>query len=270
MTNVSDSGDKTPRARPGSAYAWFAGALAVIASAPALVAREIFGDDWVVFYLYWTEGAAAVARLMWQVAHGGYAIPMEMFVSLGENTPEVAARIIGLGCHVLNGALLYQILSASSHTRAIASLFTALFLLSPFYVIRLTQNAGYDFFLAFYFLSYVFMNAQSRLARWLAPFCLFFSLSLETLIALEPLRLLLTHRHGERWTTWLARLLPFWLAIAAVIILRLTVMGKTGHYAGQYAPVHDVKVITSALYMHLRAFPRALSFAREYAFAALG
>ena len=114
------------------------------------------------------------------------------------------------------------------------------------------------------------MNAQSRVSRWLAPFSLFFSLSLETLIAIEPLRVLLTYRQGERRTNWLARLAPFWLAVAAVIVLRLTIMGKTGHYSGQYAPVHDAKVILSALNMHLHAFPRALSFAREYAFAFLG
>jgi hypothetical protein len=58
-------------------------------------------------------------------------------------------------------------------------------------VIRLTQNAAYDFFLVFYFLSYLLMNTQSRSSRWIAPFCLFFSLSLETLVAIEPLRLLL-------------------------------------------------------------------------------
>jgi hypothetical protein len=251
-------------------YVWIAGILAVIASAPALFAREIFSDDWTVYYVYWTEGAASVARLMWQAAHGGYSIPMEIFVALGQNTPELAARIIGLGSNLLGAFLLYRILSTSRHTRAIASLLSSLFLLSPFYVIRFTQNAGYDFFLVFYFLSYVLMNAQSRLPRRIAPFCLFFSLSLETLIALEPLRLLVAWRTGERWTTWLARLVPFWLAIAAIIVLRLTIMGKSGHYLGQYSPVHDAKITLSALRMHLHAFPRALSFAVEYAFALFG
>lgn len=268
--NLSEAGEAASQARSGIAYVWVAAILCVMASAPALFAREIFADDWIVYYLYWTEGAASVARLMWHVAHGGYTIPMELFLSVGQNTPEVAARIIGLGCHLLNAALLYRVLSGSSHTRAIAALTTSLFLLSPFYVIRLTLNAAYDFFLTFYLLSYVLMNAPSRLPRWLAPFCLFFSLSLETLIALEPVRLLLTYRQGERWVTWLARLAPFWMAIAAVIILRLTIMAKTGHYAGQYAPIHDLKAVISAMSTHLRAFPHALSFAFGYAFAFSG
>jgi hypothetical protein len=47
-------------------------------------------------------------------------------------------------------------------------------------------------------------------------------------------------------------------------------MGKSGHYLGQYASIHDVKAMISALSTHLRAFPRALSFAFEHAFALLG
>jgi hypothetical protein len=258
------------RARPGIAYVWLAGGLAVLASAPVLLGREIFGDDWTVYYVYWTEGAASVARLMWQAAHGGYAIPMGLFVMIGADVPETAARIGGLTCHLISGALLYQALSLSPHTRPIAALTTAFFLLTPFYVIRLTLNAIYDFFLVFYLLSLVLMNAQSRTLRWIAPICLFFSLSLETLIALEPLRLLLAWRKGERSMVWLARLVPFWMAILAVVILRLTVMGKSGHYLGQYAAVHDINIVISSFFAHLRAFPRALSFAAEYAFALFG
>ena len=91
--DLPNSNDGASHARSGIAYVWLAGALAVMASAPALFAREIFGDDWTVYYVYWTEGAAAIAHLMWQLAHSGYTIPMEMFVSLGESTPEVAARM---------------------------------------------------------------------------------------------------------------------------------------------------------------------------------
>jgi hypothetical protein len=118
---LSEVSDGPSQARSGIAYVWVAGILCVVASVPALFAREIFSDDWVVYYVYWTEGAAGVAHPMWQAAHGGFTIPMEMFVSLGQDTPEVVARIIGLGCNLLNAALLYRILSASSHTRAIAA-----------------------------------------------------------------------------------------------------------------------------------------------------
>jgi hypothetical protein len=252
------------------AYVWIAGALALLTSLPALFARGLVGDDWSVYYIFWVEGAAGVARLMWQAGHSGYSVPMELFVSLGQETPNVFARIAGLGCHILSGALLYRALSLSPHTRAIASLTTALFLLSPFYAIRLTLNAAYDFFLVFYLLSYVLMNSPSRLLRWIGPFSLFFSLSLETLVALEPLRLLLTYRAGERWSKWLARLIPYWAAVAAVIVLRLTITGKSGHYAGQYAPVLDIGVTMTALSTHLQAFPRALSYAYTQGFGFLG
>jgi hypothetical protein len=268
--DVSKAADGGSQARSGIAYLWIAAILAVLASAPALFARQIFGDDWTVYYVYWTEGAASVTRLMWQAAHGGYAIPMELFLALWSDTPSIVARTVGLSCHLVSGVLLYRALGQSPFTRPIAALTVALFLLTPFYVIRLTLNAVYDFFLVFYLLSLVLMNARSRGLRWTAPFFLFFSLSLETLIALEPLRLLLAWRAGERWTAWLARLVPFWLAVIAVIVLRLTIMGKSGHYANQYAPLHDINVITSALFVHLQAFPRAVSFACESAFALFG
>ncbi|MDA9469205.1 hypothetical protein [Bradyrhizobium sp. CCBAU 53415] len=258
------------RAPSDAVYLWAAGALALVASAPTLFARQIFGDDWTVYYIYWTEGAASVARLMWQAAHGGYAIPMELFVALGSDTPSLVARITGLTCHLLSGLLLYRALGLSAYTRPVAALTAALFLLTPFYVIRLTFNAIYDFFLVFYLLSLVLMEARSRTLRWIAPLCLFFSLSLETLIALEPLRLLIAWRAGERWTAWFARLVPFWLMILAVVVLRVTIMGKSGHYAEQYAPVHDINVIAAAFLTHLRAFPRALAFAFDYAAAMFG
>ena len=262
--------DGRPIATSGLAYVWIAAALAIVTSAPALFARGLIADDWSVYYVYWTEGTAAIARLMLHAGHGGYTVPMLLFVNLGEATPNVVARMLGLGCHVLSSVLLYRVLLASPYTRAIAALTTALFLLSPFYAIRLTLNAAYDFFLVFYLLSYVLMNSPSRLLRWIAPISLFFSLSLETLVAVEPLRLLLAYRANERWTNWLARLIPYWVVVVAVIVLRLTIMGKSGHYVLQYAPLHNLAITMAALSAHLDALPRALSYARTQGFQFFG
>ncbi|MCA1428386.1 MULTISPECIES: hypothetical protein [unclassified Bradyrhizobium] len=245
-------------------------ALAFVTSLPALFAREVFGDDWTVYYIYWTQGAAGVARVLWESAHAGFAIPMTLFVALLDNTPDVAARLAGLGCHLVNGLLLHFILLQSSHTRRIAALATALFLLSPFYAIRLTLNAVYDFFLLFYLLSYALTYSKVRALRRTAPFALFFSLSLEVLIALEPLRIVLTWSTSETWKRRLVRLAPFYLVIAAVVILRLTILGKSGHYAGQYGFMYDLSVIRNSLLEHLRAFPEGLSYAASHGTALLG
>lgn len=254
----------------GVAYLWVGIVLAVVASVPAVFVRGIFGDDFTIYYIFWTEGFSGVARLLRDVAHTGYIVPMGVFLLAGQDTPEVAARIMGLSCHVVNGVLLYRALSSCSQTRAIAALASALFLLSPFYVIRLTQNALYDFFLLFYLLSYVLMNSNVRLLRWLAPLSLFFSLSLETLLALEPLRLMSAYREGEPRKLYLKRLAPFWLTIAVVIALRLTILGKSGHYVGQYSPVSDIGIATAALFAHLGAFSRGLRFAVEYGLQLFG
>lgn len=256
--------------RPGFGYVYVAMALAIAASAPALFAREVFGDDWTVYYIYWTQGAVGLARLLWQAAHAGFAIPMSMFVALLPDMPDVAARLAGLGCHLVNGILLYSVLSRSSHTRRIRALVTALFLLSPFYAVRLTQNAVYDFFLLFYLLSYELSASKVRALRWAAPFSLLFSLSLETLVALEPLRIVLARSATERWTQTLARLAPFWLAVLAMIVLRLTILGKSGHYTGQYGFTPDIAVTRQALATHLWAFRVGLSYAVVHGFALFG
>jgi hypothetical protein len=256
--------------RPGLGYVYGAIAIAIGASVPALFAREVFGDDWTVYYIYWNEGAVGLARLLWQAAHAGFAIPMTAFVALLPDKPDVAARLAGLGCHLANGILLYSVLSRSSHTRRIRALVTALFLLSPFYAVRLTQNAVYDFFLLFYLLSYRLSYSKVKALRWAAPFSLLFSLSLETLIALEPLRIVLARSATERWTQTLARLVPFWLAVAVMIVLRLTILGKSGHYAGQYGFTPDMAVIKLALTTHLMAFPLGLKYAYGQGFALLG
>lgn len=268
MTDFKMTNDQPP-AGSGATLAWIAGGLALLTSLPGLFAHGLMGDDWVVQYLYWTEGIAGVTHAMWIGAHGGYSIPMDLFVALGQDTPNVVARIAGLGFHVLNGVMLYRILRQPAQTRPIAALATALFFLSPFYAIRLTLNAIYDFFLVFYLLSYVLMYSPSRWLRWLAPFCLLFSLSLETLIALEPLRLLCVYAMSERWRQRIARLIPFGIAIATVIVLRFTIMGKSGHYAGQYATVHDFTIIMSAFLHHLRALVASVSYARAEGFQLL-
>ena len=258
------------RERAGIVYVYVAVALAFVTAVPALFAREVFGDDWTVYYIYWTQGAAGVARVLWESAHAGFAIPMTLFVALLNDTPDVSARLAGLTCHLVNGVLLHSVLSRSPCTRPIAGLVTALFLLSPFYAIRLTLNAVYDFFLLFYLLSYELSYSKVRALRWSAPFCLLFSLSLETLIALEPLRVLLVWFSPAHWRQKLAHLAPFWLAVAAMIVLRLTILGKSGHYAGQYSFANDFTIVGNALYSHLVAFPRGLSYAYFHGFELLG
>jgi hypothetical protein len=269
MTDFRAADDRSI-AGSSAALVWIAGGLALLTSLPGLLARSLMGDDWTVHYTYWTEGIAGVTHSMWIVAHGGYSVPMDLFVVLGQDTPNVVARIAGLGFHILNGLLLYRILRQPAQTRPIAALATALFFLSPFYAIRLTLNAVYDFFLFFYLLSYVLMYSPSRWLRWLAPLCLFFSLSLETLIALEPLRLLCIYGMSERWRQRIVRLIPFGIAISAVIVLRFTIMGKSGHYASQYATVHDFRIIKLAFLTHLRALVAAVSYARAEGFEFLG
>ncbi len=92
----------------GTALVWTAGALAVLTSLPALFTRGLIGDDWVSYYVFWTQGPDGFVHWMFELAHIGYSIPMLLFSYLGEDTPNVVARIVGLTCHCLNGLLLYR------------------------------------------------------------------------------------------------------------------------------------------------------------------
>src|ERR1700760_2792977 len=107
MDEVKANDDRSS-IQSGCAWALLAGAIAFGVSVPALFAHQVFGDDWVVYYVYWTEGAAGVGRLMRDAAHAGYAIPMELFLAVGQQLPDVSARVIGLTCHLINGGLLFQ------------------------------------------------------------------------------------------------------------------------------------------------------------------
>jgi hypothetical protein len=252
----------------GSIYPWLGAGLALLACIPALPARGLIADDWTVYYAYYTEGAGSVAQMMREGAHTGYAVPMLLFLRLSEHMPNFGARLATLAIHLLNGFLLLRVLRSSPRTAPIADLTTALFLLSPFYAIRLTLNGIYDFFLVFYLLSYHWMDAKSRVLRSLAPVCLFFSLSLETLAALEPLRLLIAYRRDTGLKGLAAKLWPFWSAIAVVAGLRLTILGKSGHYTGQYSP--SLTTALTALQAHLASFPRAISYGFGHGIALFG
>ena len=249
-------------------YPWIGAVLAILACLPALFARGLIGDDWTVYYAYYTEGAGAVAQMMRDAAHTGYSVPMLLFIWLSESKPNFAARFVILAIHLLNGFLLLRILRSSPRTASVADLTAALFLLSPFYAIRMTLNGVYDFFLVFYLLSYLLMDAKSRVLRFLAPVSLFFSLSLEALIALEPLRILIAYRRGDTLKSLATRLSPFLLAIVLVAVLRITVLGKSGHYAGQYSL--DLSVALSALKIHLESFPSAIVYGFRHGFALFG
>jgi len=69
---------------------------------------------------------------------------------------------------------------------------------------------------------------------------------------------------------WLARLLPFWLAVVAVVILRATILGKSGHYSGQYLVNMDISKIWATLWKHLETLPRAIEYAHEQGFQLFG
>ena len=267
MNHVDEAAESSKQAH---VYLWLGLSLAVLASIPALVTRGLYADDWTVYFFSWTEGAKGVARLMWQGGHGGYTVPMLIFTELGSSMPNVATRVIGLLCHLINGVLFFRLLRRYRRTEPIAGLATALFLLTPFYAIRMTLNANYDFFLTFYFLSYELMDARSRALHGLAPISLLFSLSLETLIACELLRVLLLSERVDRLRGLIVRLMPFGIAVLVAAVLRFTLLQKSGHYADQYPFRFDWTLFTTSLSLHIQGFQAALELAFTYAIGLFG
>jgi hypothetical protein len=62
--NVSKAADRGLQARSGIAYLWVAAILAVLASAPALFARDILGGDWTEG-IRLTQMLSAILKVMW-------------------------------------------------------------------------------------------------------------------------------------------------------------------------------------------------------------
>jgi hypothetical protein len=213
------------------------GALAV-AHIPSLMVTGYFADDWSYVYLAHFERFGSIMHSLWEAGHPLYGPWGEIFLRLGDLGP-LLARLASLALHGLNTYLLFRLLRRPRITRRVAMFAAALFFVSPFCTIRgAFANSVYDLFISAWLLSVIWMDDRSRWRRAAAPLWMAFSMGLEPMIMLEPLRVLYVwgrRGHPEQvFNSWqvLRRVSVFWAVALLMIALRLTLYRPSGHYAG--------------------------------------
>ncbi len=234
--------------------------LALVSYLPFLSARSLYADDWSWFQIYFSEGGGRILQLMLQAAHPAFGPHLASLFALGDGSAGLLGNLVSVAFHLLNGALLFAILRRPRLTRRIALLATAIFLFEPFYSAR-ASHTMYDEYLTLYLLSIRFMDSPRRALRWLAPLCMLGGMSLETLMCLEPLRLLYAYR-GYRGLGDLARrIAPFWSIALAVAVWRFGFVESHGHFSGQklisLAPLDLLRYVS----LTALSFPAGIGFA---------
>jgi hypothetical protein len=204
-----------------------------LAYAPFLLIRGLYGDDWVWFWVWWVESPGMLFEYMRQVSHPGYWLPLAFFYGVGGAYAPTLAKIVVVATHFASSVLIYHILRRPRLTRSISVWVAAIYLLSPFYYVHgVLVQSPYDVFMLFYLLSVWLMRSARRLFNVLALGAFLVSLSFETLIFLEPLRVLYVYRGRRNIGDTIRRCAPFWVAAVGFVIIRLVWLQPYGHYAG--------------------------------------
>jgi hypothetical protein len=236
-------------------------ALSLALNLPLATITGAFADDWSWVYLSHFEGPGALMRAIKDAAHPLYGPWYAGFLLLGE-TGLWLSRSAAVGLHLLNGYLLFLVLRRPRLTRRVSVLAVALFLVSPFYTVRGSYaHDQYDLFLTAWLLSVVSMQARSAWLRALAPLEMAFSMGLEPMLMLEPLRFLYVRQRKADVRSALKRVWVFWLVGLAVIALRFAIYSPSGHYAGYRPLTLDPLSLLGLLFDSLRHFAEALEAA---------
>ncbi len=198
---------------------------------PFLLIPGMYFDDWAWFWVSKVEGQGRLFEYMLQSGHPGYWPPLALFYEVGGEYAGILARIIAVACHLASAVLLYQILRRPRLTRGISVWASAIYILSPFYYARGTLVHGvYDIFMLFYLLSIWLLSSEKKRASFLAVGAFIISLSLETLMFLEPLRVLFVHQSRKGVRNTIRKCMPFWAISAAFILAKLIWLKPYGPY----------------------------------------
>ena len=239
--------------------------VAALANLPLLLLDGLFWDDWTWLWTWHKGGAGAVSLAMWQLAHPGFAPVFELFFALGGDSPGPLARFVAVALHLGNGVLLWRVLDRGV-MRAIAAPAAAFFLVSPWFTARGSlAHAQYDVFLACALASILLSRREGWVARVAALVLQLASLSLETLAALEILRVAHLRRGDEDWREPVRRALPYLVLAGVVALLRLTVLVPQGPWANYNAISLAPDAWLPPLAMHVRYLLRALHDAARQA-----
>jgi len=196
---------------------------------PLLFNKMIYWDDWAWFWIFWVKGPTAVMEAYLQASHLEYLLPVPLAFA---QYAGIVGRVLAIACHFADAFLVYVIVRKIDTTAKLAVWITALYMLSPCYYVRgYLIQFRYDAHLLFYLLSVWLMWSEHMSRRALAFVCFVLSIGVETLVFLEPLRLVLMYSKHRNWYAAVKSCAPFWLLAAVFVLARVFLLQPSGHYA---------------------------------------
>ncbi len=228
---------------------------------PFLLIPGIYWDDWAWFWVSRVEGLDRLFDYTLQMRHPGYWFPLALFYGVGGEHAGILARVFAVVCHLVNGILLYRILRRPLLTRDISVWAAAIYLLSPFYYARGTiSHAIYDIFMFFYLFSIWLLRSGRRRGNLLAVGAFIISLFFETLMFLEPLRVLFVHRGWKGVRNTIRRCVPFWIMFAAFTVARVVWLKPYGDFASYNQLRFSMLPLLQNLARHGRYYLRGVGY----------
>ncbi|MFH0954153.1 MAG: hypothetical protein V1873_07470 [Verrucomicrobiota bacterium] len=168
-----------------------------------------------------------------QVVHAGSWPILALLYGAGGAYAGMLARGMAVAGHIVCAVCLYRILRRPLLTRHLSPWAASIYLLSPYYFARgLMELSVFDVFIFLYLLSILLLRQRRRLFHVLAFVAFLISLSVETLVFLEPLRLVFVHRPRQALRRSILRVSPFWTAAGVLLVARVLWLTPSGHYAG--------------------------------------
>jgi hypothetical protein len=152
---------------------------------------------------------------------------------LGGEYCGILARSVAVACHFANAFLVYHILRRIFIVDSLAVWIAAIYMLSPCYYMRsYFIQFFFDFYLAWYLLSVYLISLRGTRSYIAAIVCFIISLGFETLMFLEPVRLLFVYSLRRDLKTTARVCMPFWIVTVVFVLVRLTWLQPYGYYEG--------------------------------------
>ena len=209
--------------------------LAVAVNLPLLVSNTIFGgDDWAWVWVYRSQGVGAIPRYMWQAAHPGYGVFLDLCFLLGGNRAGQVGHFFAVSSLLACGWMIWRIFRDARFSPSVAATFAVLYLSSPF-LADLHGSLAHSFYepvTFFYLLSIWLSLRRGTVAIAGALVAMIIGLTIETLIALEPLRWWLLYRERSNWRETAGAIAPFAALALAAVAVRVMWLTPEGIYRG--------------------------------------
>jgi hypothetical protein len=244
--------------------------LATLIYAPYILINGLYWDDWSCYWIYINAGAGALFDSLLDVSHPGSWFPLVFYFSVFGKYVSIFGKIIYVCSHLLNSYLFYRILQRP-FTAKIAFYATAIYTLAPFYYVHgMLMVSSSELFIFAYYLSILLMGSEKKIFKVLSHVFLILSFSIETLVMLEPLRLLYSYRGQQHLRTQIKVVTPYWLLIIIFFVIRFTLLQPRGQYAGYNSLDFSLIALIVNLIQHAIYPLKAMKFSFISAYSMVG